>query len=312
MPRSHRPWRPSRPSHPKSPSPWSARSARSTLAVLAPTLAVSLALSLAVAGCGAASEDEEVALGRTAAQQVEAQLPLLDDPIVTAYVDSLGAAIAQRTARRDLTWHFAVVNTTVVNAFALPGGYVYVNRGLLERAGTMSELAGVLGHEVEHVVRRHSVEQMQQAARAQTGVSLVCSLLQVCEGAGARIGLQVAGSLLFARFGRAAEREADAGAFATVRRAGIDPRGMRRFFAQLAAEERAEERAGGGGGLVGAWFADHPGTEDRVAEIERLLGEVPRAELAALATDDAGYQRVRGRLAALPAAPPAPAAPTIR
>jgi predicted Zn-dependent protease len=281
--------------HLKSPSASSARKCRATLLL-------TLASALAVTGCGPASEEEEVALGRTAAQQVEAQLPVLSDPVVTAYVDSLGTAIAQRTARRDLDWHFAVVNTNVVNAFALPGGYVYVNRGLLTRARTMSELAGVLAHEVEHVVRRHSVEQMQKAERAQTGVSLVCSLTNVCEGAGAQVGIQVAGSLLFARFGRAAEREADAGAFGNVRSAGIDPRGMRSFFAQLA----AEEQAAGAGGPVGAWFADHPGTGDRMSEIERMLADVPREELASLAADDAGFQRVRERLARLPAAPPAP------
>jgi predicted Zn-dependent protease len=261
---------------------------------------VALGALLGGAGCGLASEDEEVELGQQAAREVSAQLPLLDDPLVAAYLDSLGTAIAGRTARSDLAWHFAVVDTDVVNAFALPGGYIYVNRGLIERAATMSELAGVLGHEVEHVVRRHSIEQMQKAQRAQTGVTLVCSLTNVCERAGAQVGIQVAGSLLFARFGREAEREADSGAFANVQRAGIDPRGMRTFFGRLA----AEERAAGGGAIVAAWFADHPGTGDRIAEIERMLGEVPADELASRRADDAGYRRMRERLAALPPAPP--------
>ncbi|GLC25127.1 M48 family metallopeptidase [Roseisolibacter agri] len=265
-----------------------------------------LVAAAAALACGDATEDEEVALGRQAAREIEAQLPVLDDPVVTAYVDSLGQAIARRTARADLAWRFAVVNTSVVNAFALPGGFIYVNRGLLERADRMSELAGVLAHEVEHVVRRHSVEQMQKAQRTQTGVSLVCSLTNACEGAGARIGIQVAGSLLFARFGRDAEREADAGAFVNVRRAGVDPRGMRTFFEELAAEERA---AGGDGGPVGAWFADHPGTADRIAEIERMLAAVPADELASYQANDAGFRIVRARLASLPPAPPAPARP---
>lgn len=265
-------------------------------------LLAALALATVAAACGDATEDEEVALGRQAAREIEAQLPLLDDPLVTAYVDSLGRAIANRTARADLEWRFAVVNTSVVNAFALPGGFIYLNRGLLERAETMSELAGVLAHEVEHVVRRHSVEQMQKAQRTQTGVSLVCSLTGACEGAGARIGIQVAGSLLFARFGRDAEREADAGAFVNVRRAGVDPRGMRTFFEELA----AEEQAAGGGGAVGAWFADHPGTADRIAEIERMLAAVTAEELASYQADDDGFRRVRQRLASLPSAPQAP------
>jgi predicted Zn-dependent protease len=265
--------------------------------------ALALLLSVAALACGDATEDEEVALGREAAEQMNARLPLLADPVVTRYVDSLGTAIARRTARADLAWRFAVVDADVVNAFALPGGYIYVYRGLLERAGTMSELAGVLGHEVEHVVRRHSVEQMQKAQRARTGVGFVCSLTGWCEGAAAQLGIQVGGSLLFARFGREDEREADAGAFENVRRAGIDPRGMRSFFEQLAEEERQS----GGSATALAWFADHPGTTDRVAEIERMLAALPSDALASLSADDAGFQRVRARLAALPPAPPTPA-----
>ncbi|MDF1503784.1 M48 family metallopeptidase [Roseisolibacter sp. H3M3-2] len=263
-----------------------------------PRRAVALAIASALAACGPASEDEEVALGRETAAQMDAQLPLLADPLVTRYVDSLGTAIARRTARADLAWRFAVVDADVVNAFALPGGFIYVYRGLLERAGSMSELAGVLGHEVEHVVRRHSVEQMRKAQGAQTGVSIVCSLTGWCQGPAAQIGIQVGGSLLFARFGREAEREADAGAFDNVRRSGIDPEGMRTFFEQLAEEER---RAGGGAEAL-AWFADHPGTGDRIAEIERMLGALPADARAGLAADDAGFQRVRARLAALPPA----------
>lgn len=263
---------------------------------------------LAALACGEPSEDEEVRLGREGAEQVSAQLPMLADPVVDGYVDSLGTAIARRTARADIDWHFAVVNTDVVNAFALPGGFIFVNRGLIERAETMGELAGVLAHEVEHVVRRHSVDQMQKAQRARTGVSLVCSLTNICEGTAAQIGIQVGGSLLFARFGRAAEQEADSGAFRNVIRAGIDPRGMRTFFGQLA----AEERRAGGGDPVSAWFADHPGTGDRIADIERLLALVPEEKLAPLRADDAGYRLVRARLAALPPAPAAPAPPPGR
>ena len=95
-------------------------------------------------------------------------------PSVDGYVNSLGQSIASRTSRADLQWQFAVVNTDVINAFALPGGFVYVNRGVLARASNESELAGVLAHEIEHVVRRHSVKQMEQAQQANVGVGLVC------------------------------------------------------------------------------------------------------------------------------------------
>src|SRR5207253_4881454 len=98
----------------------------------------------------------EIQIGQQQAQQVNAQLPILGDAQVTQYVNGLGNQIASRTSRADLSWQFAVVNTDVVNAFALPGGFIYVNRGVLERTSNESELAAVLGHEIEHVVRRHS------------------------------------------------------------------------------------------------------------------------------------------------------------
>ena len=119
-------------------------------------------------------------MGAQEAQQVNAQLPMLQDATVNAYVNSLGNSLARTTSRADLDWHFAVVNTDVINAFALPGGYIYVNRGVLERASNESELASVLAHEIEHVVRRHSVKQMEQMNNANIGVALACTLTNVC------------------------------------------------------------------------------------------------------------------------------------
>ena len=273
------------------------------IGVVACTVVVTLASG--AAGCGPVSQDQEVQLGADAARHVSAQLPLLADPLVDAYVDSLGRAIASRTARADLAWHFAVVNTDVVNAFALPGGYVYVNRGVLARARTMSELAGVLGHEIEHVVRRHSVRQMQQTQEAQVGVGIVCQLTTVCSHANARAGINLAGTLVFAKFSRADEQQADSGGFENVRRAGVDPTGMLTFFETLAAAEAA---AGGGPSRVRAWFTDHPGTPTRITDIRRLLASVPVAERQGLATDDPGYAAVRARLQTLP--PPVDPTPT--
>jgi predicted Zn-dependent protease len=103
------------------------------------------------------SNDQEVAMGAQDAAQINAQLPLIDDPRITGYVAEIGNSIASRTSRADLAWHFYVVNTKDVNAFALPGGYIYVNRGLIEQADKLDELAGTLGHEIGHVVRRHAV-----------------------------------------------------------------------------------------------------------------------------------------------------------
>ena len=151
---------------------------------------VGAALVLVVAGCGV-SEDQEVQLGRQNAEQINSQIPLVRDPIVTNYVRDLGLSIARTTPRADLDWQFFVVNSREVNAFALPGGFVYVNRGLIERAQDLDELAGALGHEIGHVVRRHSVQQMEKRNGANLAVGLGCTLTRICNSDVARAAIQV-------------------------------------------------------------------------------------------------------------------------
>ena len=254
-----------------------------------------------VAACGVSTQ-QEVQLGQQTAAQVEQQLPILRDQQITAYVDQLGQRIAHTTSRADLDWHFAVVNTDVINAFALPGGFVYVNRGILERASNESELAGVMGHEIEHVVRRHSVKQMEQMQGANVGVALACALTRVCENQAAQAAIQVGGAAVFAKFSRTDEIQADEGGFNNVIRTGINPTGMLTFFQKLLAEE---ERSGGGG-AASSWFSDHPGTQDRIADIQRMLSGMNQTQLRSLATDSQGFQSMKRRLAQLPPAPPPP------
>jgi predicted Zn-dependent protease len=263
-------------------------------------LAAVLALGTATA-CATVSQQQEVEIGQQTAQQVNAQLPMLRDATVDGYVNSLGQAIASRTSRADLQWHFAVVNTDVINAFALPGGYVYVNRGVISRASNESELAGVLAHEIEHVVRRHSVKQMEQAQGANVGVGLACALTRVCESQATQAAIQVGGAAVFAKFSRGDEIQADEGGFQNVVRTGITPRGMLTFFQKLLADEQQS-----GSTSTSAWFSDHPGTQDRIADIQRMLDQTAANQLSALRTDSPTFQSVRQRLSQLPAAPPPP------
>jgi len=241
-----------------------------------------------LAGCGVSTQ-QEVQMGQQEAQQVNAQLPMVQDAQIQNYVNALGNRIAHLTSRADLQWQYQVVNSDVVNAFALPGGFIYVNRGVLERASNMSELAGVLGHETEHVVRRHSVKQMEQAQGANVGVGILCALTAI----------NIGGTAVFAKFSRTDEIQADEGGFNNVMRAGISPRGMLTFFQKLLAEEQQS----GGGGSTAAWFADHPGTTDRIADIQRMLNQVPASQLNTLQVNDAGFASMKARLARLGPAP---------
>ena len=251
-----------------------------------------------LAGCGVSTQ-QEVQMGQQEAQQVNAQLPMVQDAVINNYVNALGNRIASRTSRADLNWQFQVVNSDMVNAFALPGGFIYVNRGVLERASNMSEVAGVLGHEIEHVVRRHSVKQMENAQGANVGVGILCALTGVCQSGVAQAAINVGGTAVFAKFSRTDEVQADEGGFNNVMRAGISPRGMYTFFQKLLAEEQQS----GGGGATAGWFADHPGTQDRLADIQRMLSQVPASQLNSLQSNDAGFATMKARLARLGPAP---------
>jgi predicted Zn-dependent protease len=265
-------------------------------------VALSVAL-LALAACDV-SEEQEVALGEQTARQIEAQLPSIDDPAVDRYINALGRSIVRVTERRDLAWRFEVVDSRSVNAFALPGGFVYVNRGLVERAENLSELAGVLGHEIGHVTLRHSVDQMQKAQRTNVGLTLVCTLTSICESGAARVAINVGGSALFARFSRKDESEADSAGIDYVMRAGISPAGVPAMFETLLAERDRRP------GVVEAWFGTHPLEERRVDETRRLIAALDPGRVEALAVDSPEFQEFKRRVQALPPPPePPPAQP---
>ena len=248
------------------------------------------------------SQDEEVAIGRQNAESINAKLPIVRDPAVAEYVQQLGMSIAQTTERANLDWRFFVVDSREVNAFALPGGFIYVNRGLIERAQHLDELAGALGHEIGHVVRRHSVQQMEKGTKANVAVGLTCTLTRLCESDGARTAIQVGGTALFARYSRQDEAEADSEAVVNVMKVGIDPQGIPVLFERLLEERRAAPLR------IQAFFASHPLEEDRIRATQRAIESLDPALLRGLTRDDPGYTAFRARLRALPPSPePAPA-----
>ncbi len=249
-----------------------------------------------VASCSV-TQQQEVQLGASSAAEVSAQLPLIQDAGVVSYITTLGNKLAQVTDTRGLAWHFTVVDSKEVNAFALPGGWVYVNRGLIERATDMSQLAGVIGHEIGHVTKRHAVQQMEQAQGANVGVSLLCTLTKVCESGGAQAAIGIGGSALFAKFSRADEAEADAEGVATTIKAGISPNGIPAMFRTLLAERQTNP------GAVDAFFASHPLEEDRITATEAQIATYPASQLQRLTKDAPAFQTFRRRLLALPPSP---------
>lgn len=259
-------------------------------------------LAAALAASCAISQQQEVELGGTTAAQVSAELPLVRDAAVVSYITTLGNQLAKVVDTRNLTWHFTVVDSKEVNAFAVPGGWIYVNRGLIERATDMSELAGVIGHEIGHVTRRHSVQQMQQAQGANAGVMLLCTLTKVCEGAAGQTAVNVGGSALFAKFSRSDEAEADAEGVTTTIKAGISPRGIPAMFRTLLRERQTNP------GAVDAFFASHPLAEDRIAATEAQIAGIPASQLQRLVKDTPAFQAFRRRVLALPP-PPKPRTP---
>lgn len=259
---------------------------------------VILVAAVVMSGC-AVSQQQEIQMGQQYSAQIAQQLPLIQDPEVVRYINVLGDSIAHVTSRRDLDWHFYVVNSPEVNAFAVPGGYVYVNRGLIERATRMDELAGVLGHEIGHVVRRHTVKQMQQQQGANIGVTLACILTQICNNQASSTAINVGATALFAKFSRTDEAQADEEGFKNVVRAGISPEGLVTMFQKLIDERKSAP------GSVDAWFATHPLEEDRIADVQRLINTLTPAQLASLTKDTKNFHTFKSRLATLPAAPAA-------
>jgi beta-barrel assembly-enhancing protease len=254
-------------------------------------------LATGVAAC-APTIQEEVQMGRQYAAQINQQLPIVQDAAVNRYINQIGNQIARVADPRGIQYTFYVVNSDVVNAFAVPGGFIYINRGLIDRAENLSELAGVLGHEIGHVTARHGVDQMVRMQRAELGANLAYVLLGRAPGTAEQVGLQLGAGAFFARHSREAEREADDLAVQYVTQAGINPSGIVTFFQKLQTERQRSP------GALEQWFATHPLTEERIQNTTAAVQAIPAAQRQALPSDTQAYQQFRNRLRQLPAAPP--------
>jgi predicted Zn-dependent protease len=252
---------------------------------LTSSLAVLAAGALAAAACARnpvtgnrelalVSEEQEIQLGQQAAKEIAATMPPYKDEKLQAYVRGIGMRMAKQSERPNLPWTFTVIDDPTVNAFALPGGPIFVTRGILAHLNSEAELASVIGHEIGHVTARHSVQQMSKAQLAQLGLGLgsVFSETVAQYGGVAAAGLQ----MLFLKYGRDAERQSDELGFKYMVKQGYDPNEMDDVFVTL---QRASDAAGAG--RVPEWASTHPDPGNRAkAALERAKkAEVPNAKV---------------------------------
>lgn len=199
-----------------------------------------------------------------------------DNPPLAAYVDSIGQLLARTSAASATQFRFTILDSPIINAFALPGGYVYVTRGLIALADTEAELAGVIAHEIGHVAARHGAQRQANSTLANIGLAV----LGIATDSGlAQSVAQVGAAAVLSSYSRGDEYEADSLGVGYLARAGFDPRAMAGFLHKLELHTDLESRVSGGGGGSGFdFFATHPRTADRVARAERLAVQSPVSE----------------------------------
>jgi len=233
------------------------------------------------------SEEREIALGQENDTQIRKEMGSYDNRALQEYVTSVGMKLAMNSERPNLPWHFTVVDTPAINAFALPGGYIYITRGILAYLDDESQMAGVLGHEIGHVTARHSVNQQSKATLAQIGIIggaiFAPGGAQAAQAAGTGLGL------LFLKYGRDDEAQADALGVRYTSRAGWDPAGIPRMLTTLGRIEEASDSKG-----VPNWLATHPPAEDRVQRVQAAVRQAETGDQK-FTTDREGYlKRVDG------------------
>jgi len=240
------------------------------------------------------SPQQDIELGKRAAGDAAKQLPLCNAPRVDAYLTELGTRLAQKlpTGGVQYPFEFHCVNDKAINAFALPGGYVFVNRGAIEAADTEAQLAGVMAHELSHVALRHGTNQATKAILAQTGLGIFGAVFGDTTGGAllTTLGSFTAGGVLL-RYSRTAESQADVMGTQVLYDSGYDPRALAQFFEKLEAETKGKNPP--------EFFSDHPNPEHRVErvdeEIDKLGGVRPGAK-----RDSSEFEVIKREVLALP------------
>jgi predicted Zn-dependent protease len=213
------------------------------------------------------TESQEIAMGRESDVEIRRQMGLYEDDALQDYVEEIGLEMAARSHRPELPWSFAIVDSPAVNAFAVPGGFIYLTRGIMAYLGDEADLAGVIGHEIGHVTARHTVQAYTRASGAQLGVLVGSIFSPAARAAG---GLAQSGlGVLFLRYGRDAELQADRLGAEYAASAGWDPTGVRDMLSTLSRISEGADRRG-----VPGWLSTHPEAGDRVERVGPMLSEL--------------------------------------
>jgi len=243
------------------------------------------------------NEQQDVELGREAAQDAEKQLPLLNNKQVDDYLNALGQRLARYAPGYQYPYQFKAINQGEINAFALPGGFLYVNRGTIEAAENEAQLAGVMAHEIAHVALRHGTNQLSKAMLAQAPLAILGGMLGgggSLAGQLAQLGIQVGFTSVFLKFSRTAETQADVMGTQMLFDAGYDPQAMADFFRTL-------QEKGGSRGIE--FFSSHPNPENREKRIEEEVAKLGTLKDPRPDSDD--FHAVRTYLQSLPPPPKA-------
>ena len=247
---------------------------------------------------------QDVQVGRENAAQVEKQLPLLKDAEADRYVNDLGRRLAAfaPNGRPDYVWQYKVVNSPDINAFALPGGFIYVNRATIESASNEAQLAGVLAHESGHVVMRHGTHQASQMMLAQAPLAILGGMLGQNGGLMSQLaqyGIGFGAQSLLLRNSRSMESQADDVGAYVLYQAGYDPHALAQFFEIIQQKYPTETLQ---------FFSDHPNPGNRIMAVDAEIPELGPPKAWRL--DSAEFQAVKRRLLAMPPAPkPKPPSP---
>lgn len=218
------------------------------------------------------SPQQDVELGRQSSERIIRQTPMLDDPWIDQYISQLGSRLAAHASGEKFAYQFRVVATSEVNAFALPGGFLFINAGLLSTARNEGELAGVISHEIAHAALRHGTSQASKQQLASLGLGILGSIAAGSENQNIEQAISAIGGLganmLFLRFGRTAEKQADLEGARMMAEAGYDPRDMADFFSTLKSLDRRR---------IPEMLSDHPDPGNRQQYIIAAISSLPVA-----------------------------------